>query len=107
LYQNGSLDAGDQERVEQLENLAAELDTIGGKLNRQFRFEVMAHPLIGANREANRRVETRRAEQVRDRLIASGVPANRIEARPSDDLALAGEGVSLVAKEIEVETTEQ
>ncbi len=105
-YQSGTLDEGDQERMEVLEARMEELDELAKKLNRTYRFDVLAHPLIGPNRAANRTVEARRAEQVREKLVALGISGDRIKTRLSEDFTRGGEGVSVVATEIGEEDSE-
>ncbi len=104
LYLSGTLDEGDQQRMEALEKLTLELDKLALLLNRVYRFEVLAHPLIGPNRAGNRIVEARRAEQVRGQLTALGIAEDRITTRLSENFARGGEGVSVMVKKLGKDT---
>ncbi|MCB1063273.1 MAG: hypothetical protein KDN20_10175 [Verrucomicrobiae bacterium] len=97
LFQDGSLNQDDNDRVVEMVGMLRQLDSLAAKVGRRFRFEVVAHPLIGANREANRVVEKNRAEQIRDRLLEAGFAEDRISMSLSEDPNRAGDGVSLKA----------
>jgi OOP family OmpA-OmpF porin len=94
-YEGGSLEEGDQQTFRKLASLVGELDRTGRELGRDFTFEILAHPLIGANRDANRVIEKSRANRVKEALTESGIPGSRLLPKLSEDAAMAGEGVSL------------
>ncbi len=96
LYESGSLNEEDEAAIAKLTRLTRELDVVASELGRDFRYQVLAHPLIGENREANRQIEIRRAEQVAQRLVEAGVERSRIETALSEAQESAGGGVRVI-----------
>jgi len=102
-YESGSLNETDRESITRLTQLAGDLIIESGKLEQIFRFDVIAHPLIGELREGNRPIEQKRAEQVRQRLIEAGIPEVFLTSKISEDMSRAGDGVRLVPKLVPAE----
>lgn len=99
-FQSGTLEEEEDLRLAEVVKLSRQLDSLASGAGREFRYEVIAHPLIGANREANREIERSRAEQVRNALVEAGIDISRIGTTLSEDLARSGEGVSIQAREL-------
>lgn len=97
LYQSGTMNEEDEATIAKLTRLTQELDAVAAELGKSHRIQVLAHPLIGENREANRQVESRRAEQVARRLIEAGIEGSRVETGLSEAPERAGGGVQLRA----------
>lgn len=95
LYADGTANRSDEEVVRSLVEGIRELDAAAAAVGRRYRYEVESHPLIGDLREGNRPIERRRAEQLRERLIEAGIEAGRIEAKLSEDMSQAGQGVGI------------
>ena len=98
LYESGSLNETDRETISEIAQLVGDLIIESGKLDQLYRFDVVAHPLIGELRRGNRPIEQKRAEQVLQSLVEAGIPAAFLEAKLSEDLNRAGDGVRVVPK---------
>jgi hypothetical protein len=105
-YFEGTLQVVDQRKMDELRGLVVDVDRVGKELGREFSFEVIAHPLIGANREANREVEQQRTVQVRDLLREAGIQESRMTLKLSEDLSRSGAGISARAIEVQGNTKE-
>ena len=67
----------------------------------RFQLRVRSYPLIGANRAANKVIEQQRAEDLRRRLIESGIAEDRLTFELSGDMEQAGRGVEIVPDKVE------
>ncbi len=99
-YRSGTLEEEESRQVAEVAELARQLDALAAEAGTAYRFEVVAHPLIGENRDANRVIERDRSRQVRDALIGAGIAPDRIDALLSEELDRSGEGVSVRAVEV-------
>ena len=97
------MDREDDAKLQRLVGNIGELDEVAEQAERRYRFVVEAHPLIGTNREANRKVEETRLREVLEVLTGRGIDVGRIEASLSEDSTKAGDGVSVQAIEEELE----
>ncbi|MCB1232577.1 MAG: hypothetical protein KDN19_20180 [Verrucomicrobiae bacterium] len=91
-FADGSMRANDERQIDEIVGLMQKLDSVSSL---PPKFEVLAHPLIGANRQANRAIEQSRAESVKSRLVERGIDASRLLPVLSEDLERAGEGVMI------------
>ncbi|RBP36647.1 hypothetical protein DES53_11686 [Roseimicrobium gellanilyticum] len=105
-YFEGTLQVVDQKKRDELRALVVDVDRVGRELGHEFSFEVIAHPLIGANRDANREVEHQRTQQVRDLLREAGIQESRMALKLSEDLGRSGAGITVRAIEVQGNTKE-
>lgn len=84
-----------KERIREYAQFARELNADAAGLGRRCRFHIVAHPLIGQSRAANREVERQRSVLVRERLILEGIPADWMDSAIDEDLSKAGSGVTV------------
>ncbi|NNE92505.1 MAG: hypothetical protein HKN23_12730 [Verrucomicrobiales bacterium] len=103
-YVEGSTEHENEERSGFLCDYARELYGLTPLVGQTCRFEIQAHPLIGQNREENRKVEQQRADEIREWLIDRGVAPDDVEATLSEDQQREGQGVRIVPKITRTET---
>lgn len=75
---------------------ASDLKAVADRVGVTLVFKVISHPLVGRNRGANQVIERSRAQQVRDELIAAGIPPEAVTVKLSEEMDQAGDGVDVV-----------
>jgi hypothetical protein len=105
-YFEGTLQVVDPQKMEELRSLVVDVERVGKELGHTFAFEIIAHPLIGDNRDANREVEHLRTIQVRDLLREAGIHESRMTLKLSEDLTRSGAGISARAIMVQENTKE-
>jgi len=97
LYESGTLNLlAESASVAKLVAAINKLDEIAAAEGMHYDLSVLSHPLIGANRDANKVIEQQRADDLRRRLIDAGVSPDRLTLKLSNDLTKAGRGVEVV-----------
>ena len=94
-YQGGTLTPQEPTQPEQLIELLRQFSSLATPTKRSYRLELLSHPLIGNNRPANRVIEQQRADRIRQQVIAEGLDSFKITVKLSENLARAGQGISL------------
>ena len=87
--------------VERMVKMIGQLDEIAVENGNSYQFRIRSHPLIGVNRDANKVIEQQRAEDLRRRLVDSGIAEDRLTFELSGDMEQAGRGVQIVPDKVE------
>jgi hypothetical protein len=95
-FEKGILDSRQESSLDQLAELLLDYQEIANQMEHDFKIEVLAHPLIGENRAANRLIEKERSLSVTRALTDKGLALDLLRPRLSEDLTKAGSGVSVI-----------
>ena len=102
IYESGTLNQlAVDATVKRLVAMIGQLDEIAAENVESYQLRIRSHPLIGANRDANKIIEQQRAEDLRQRLVGAGVAEDRLTFELSGDMEQAGRGVEIVPDKVE------